>query len=98
MYRRYSVHSSLEPQNKGLSRSHKVLRKLEKWFASLVTVTPSEPEAYLTSKTGVRQFPLVSGLSWAIGRGEGCAVMLDSRSVSRLHALIQRREDGDFSL
>jgi adenylate cyclase len=45
-----------------------------------------------------RRFPLEGGQSWAIGRGDGCAVLLDSRSVSRLHALIQRREGGDFSL
>jgi adenylate cyclase len=45
-----------------------------------------------------RQFPLGEGQSWAIGRGEGCAVMLDSRSVSRLHALIQRRDAGDLAL
>jgi adenylate cyclase len=38
------------------------------------------------------------GQSWAIGRGDGCAVMLDSRSVSRLHALIQRRDTGDLAL
>jgi adenylate cyclase len=45
-----------------------------------------------------RRFPLIQGHSWAIGRGEGCAVMLDSRSVSRLHALIQRGEGGAYSL
>jgi adenylate cyclase len=45
-----------------------------------------------------RRFPLAAGQSWAIGRGDGCAVMLDSRSVSRLHALIQKRDAGDFSL
>jgi adenylate cyclase len=33
-----------------------------------------------------------------VGRGEGCGVLLDSRSVSRLHALIQRRDAGDFYL
>lgn len=45
-----------------------------------------------------RRFPLRDGQSWAIGRGDGCAVLLDSRSVSRLHALIQRREGGAISL
>lgn len=45
-----------------------------------------------------RRYALAQGQSWAIGRGDGCAVMLDNRSVSRLHALIQRRETGDFSL
>ena len=45
-----------------------------------------------------RRFSLVDGQSWAIGRGNGCAVMLDSRSVSRLHALIQRRDNGDLAL
>jgi len=52
----------------------------------------------LSLDAGTRRFPLASGQSWAIGRGDGCAVMLDSRSVSRLHALIQRRDTGDFSL
>ena len=45
-----------------------------------------------------RRFSLREGQSWAIGRGDGCAVMLDSRPVSRLHALIQRRDAGDLSL
>src|SRR3982751_2241254 len=45
-----------------------------------------------------RRFSLGAGQSWAIGRGDGCAVMLDSRSVSRLHALIQRRDAGDLAL
>ena len=45
-----------------------------------------------------RRFPLAVGQSWAIGRGDGCAVMLDSRSVSRLHALIQRKDAGDLAL
>jgi adenylate cyclase len=51
----------------------------------------------IVESTG-RQFPLGEGQSWAIGRGDGCAVMLDSRSVSRLHALIQRRDAGDLAL
>jgi adenylate cyclase len=56
------------------------------------------PEAYLVLEPSGRRYALEQGQSWAIGRGDGCAVMLDSRSVSRLHALIQRREAGDFSL
>ena len=63
-----------------------------------MSVTPAEPEAYLLLERAGRRFPLNAGQSWAIGRGDGCAVMLDSRSVSRLHALIQRREGGDHSL
>jgi len=47
---------------------------------------------------GGRRFTLGEGQSWAIGRGDGCAVLLDSRSVSRLHALIQRKDGGDLSL
>jgi len=47
---------------------------------------------------GGRTFSLDSGRTWAIGRGEGCAIQLDSRSVSRLHALIQRRDAGDYYL
>jgi adenylate cyclase len=55
-------------------------------------------EAYLVLEPSGRRYGLAQGQSWAIGRGDGCAVMLDNRSVSRLHALIQRRETGDFSL
>jgi adenylate cyclase len=50
------------------------------------------------SETTGRRFPLGEGQSWAIGRGDGCAVLLDSRSVSRLHALIQRKDTGDLAL
>ena len=59
---------------------------------------PPANAAYLILEPGARRFPLADALSWAVGRGDGCAVMLDSRSVSRLHALIQRKDDGDFSL
>jgi adenylate cyclase len=55
-------------------------------------------EACLVLAGGGRAFPLDSGRTWAIGRGEGCAIQLDSRSVSRLHALIQRRDAGDYYL
>jgi adenylate cyclase len=61
-------------------------------------VDTSAAEASLLLQSRGRRFPLTGGQSWAIGRGDGCAVLLDSRSVSRLHALIQRREAGDFSL
>src|SRR5215470_12040136 len=54
--------------------------------------------AHLHQEATDRRFTLADGQSWAIGRGDGCAVMLDSRSVSRLHALIQRRDAGDFCL
>ena len=56
----------------------------------------SEP-CLIHTATG-RRYPLRDGQSWAIGRGDGCAVLLDSRSVSRLHALVQRREGGAISL
>ena len=61
-------------------------------------MTPAEPEAFLLLERAGRRFPLNAGQSWTIGRGDGCAVALDSRSVSRLHALIQRRDGGDYSL
>jgi adenylate cyclase len=61
-------------------------------------VTESTAEAFLLLEATGRRFPLTDGQSWAIGRGDGCAIMLDSRSVSRLHALIQRRDAGDYSL
>ncbi len=61
-------------------------------------MTPFAPEAYLTQvSTGLR-FALGNGQSWAIGRGDGCPILLESRSVSRLHALIQRRSEGRFQL
>jgi class 3 adenylate cyclase len=61
-------------------------------------VTPSEFDPFLLMESNGRRFPLGEGQSWAIGRGDGCAVMLESRSVSRLHALIQRRDSGDLAL
>jgi adenylate cyclase len=63
-----------------------------------MSVTPAEPEAFLLLEPAGRRFPLNAGQSWTIGRGDGSAVMLDSRSVSRLHALVQRRDGGDYSL
>ena len=65
-------------------------------MGDFATDRPVEP-CLIHSATG-RRFPLRDGQSWAIGRGDGCAVMLDSRSVSRLHALVQRREGGAISL
>src|SRR5579872_5756655 len=59
-------------------------------------VNPAPPSLVLES-TG-RCFSLSDGQSWAVGRGDGCAVMLDSRSVSRLHALIQKRDTGEYAL
>ncbi len=61
-------------------------------------MTSSELAPYLALEAGGRRFPLRDGQSWAIGRGDGCAIMLESRSVSRLHALIQRRDAGDLAL
>jgi adenylate cyclase len=61
-------------------------------------VIPATTEAYLLQESNGRRYRLGEGQTWAIGRGDGCAVMLDSRSVSRLHALIQRKDGGDFSL
>jgi adenylate cyclase len=55
-------------------------------------------DPYLLLERVGRRFPLATGQSWAIGRGDGCTVMLDSRSVSRLHALIQRKDAGDLAL
>jgi adenylate cyclase len=63
-----------------------------------MAMTSSSPVPFLVLESTGRSFPLASGSSWAIGRADGCMVMLDSRSVSRLHALIQRRETGELSL
>jgi adenylate cyclase len=70
----------------------------EKPFDTLVSVFPDSSEAYLSHEPGGRRFALQNGQSWAIGRGDGCPVLLDSRSVSRLHALIQRKDAGDFQV
>lgn len=59
---------------------------------------PEPPAPTLLIESSGRRFQLADGQSWAIGRGDGCAVMLDSRSVSRLHALIQKRDTGDYAL
>ena len=56
------------------------------------------PNPYLILESNGRRYQLGEGQSWAIGRGDGCAVLLDSRSVSRLHALIQRKDGGDLAL
>jgi adenylate cyclase len=60
-------------------------------------VSPSPP-AYLSHEPSGCRFALENGQTWAIGRGDGCQVLLDNRSVSRLHALIQRKDAGDFQL
>jgi adenylate cyclase len=57
---------------------------------------PIDP--FLSLDGNGRRFPLSGGPSWAIGRSDQCAVVLDSRSVSRLHALIQRTESGGYCL
>jgi adenylate cyclase len=64
----------------------------------LDSVLPSTADAFLSHESTGRRFALENGQSWAIGRGDGCQVLLDSRSVSRLHALIQRKDAGDFQL
>ena len=61
-------------------------------------MNPALPTPSLLDAAHRRRFPLSEGQSWAIGRGDGCAVLLDSRSVSRLHALIQRKDAGDLAL
>ena len=61
-------------------------------------MTPSALHPYLFLESNGRRYPLGEGQSWAIGRGDGCAVLLDSRSVSRLHALIQRKDGGELAL
>ncbi len=61
-------------------------------------MNPPIPDAWLELPASGRRFILATGQSWAIGRGDGCPVLLESRSVSRLHALVQRRGAGDFQL
>jgi adenylate cyclase len=62
------------------------------------TVDSSVVSPFLILEPSERRFPLGSGQSWAIGRGDGCTVLLENRSVSRLHALIQRKGAGDLAL
>ena len=61
-------------------------------------MNPALSGAYLAREDGARLYALADGQSWAVGRGDGCPILLDSRSVSRLHALIQRRDGGDYSV
>ena len=61
-------------------------------------MNPSVFSPFLLVESSGRRFPLGDGQSWAIGRGDGCAVLLESRSVSRLHALIQRKDTGELAL
>jgi adenylate cyclase len=61
-------------------------------------MNPAPAAAYLAQEDGAPRYPLDDGQSWAVGRGDGCPILLDSRSVSRLHALIQRRDGGDYSV
>lgn len=51
----------------------------------------------LVEATGAK-VALAAGQSWTVGRSEACAVVLRSRSVSRLHALVQRLENGKHCL
>jgi adenylate cyclase len=64
----------------------------------MIKVESTSRSAYLIWSGTDRKFALLDGQTWAIGRGEGCAVLLHSRAVSRLHALIQRRDSGDYFL
>ena len=64
----------------------------------MLKVDGGTPSAYLIWSGTDRKFALLDGQTWAIGRGEGCAVDLQNRAVSRLHALIERQESGDYFL
>ena len=47
---------------------------------------------------GKREFPLVAGTLWKIGRSEKCAIVINDDAVSRNHAMIQRVETGEYYL
>ncbi|HSB14184.1 MAG TPA: adenylate/guanylate cyclase domain-containing protein [Bryobacteraceae bacterium] len=47
---------------------------------------------------GEREFPLMSGYMWRIGRNDACDIALASKRVSRDHAIIQRDDSGDYYL
>jgi adenylate cyclase len=51
----------------------------------------------LVEATGAK-VALSAAQSWTIGRSDACRVVLESRSVSRLHALVQRLENGKHCL
>jgi adenylate cyclase len=61
-------------------------------------MTERPAETFLLLPGGETCVSLDSGQSWTIGRGKGCEVALESNSVSRLHALIQRREPAEYYL
>ena len=54
--------------------------------------------AWLLVEANGAEVALSAGQSWTIGRSEACRVVLHSRSVSRLHALVQRLENGTHCL
>lgn len=56
------------------------------------------PHLLLQTTNGVRQFPLVDGAYWTIGRSKSNILRITEQWISRSHALIQQLENGEFYL
>ena len=98
MYRLYWFKPPVLVQNREFNLSSSWAGAPDVILLNWWNVIPSSLGPYLISPSSGRRYPLAEGQTWAIGRGDGCAVLLDSRSVSRLHALIQRKDTGGLSL
>lgn len=63
-------------------------------------VVNSQPIPYLLLKTisGNRYFPLVNRNSWTIGRGGDSDFVIPDQWISRSHAMLQCKENGEFYL
>jgi adenylate cyclase len=58
-----------------------------------------EPAFLVVSEEGSqRTIPLDSGVSWKLGRQEGCELKFASKMISRNHAMLQRDEANQFML
>lgn len=60
----------------------------------------SQPIPYLLlkSQSGQRFFPLVDDYCWTIGRGSGNNFIITDQWISRNHAMLQCKENGEFYL
>lgn len=56
------------------------------------------PHLVIKTANGIRQFPLVQGAYWTVGRSKGNSLLIPDQWISRSHALIQRLENGEFYL
>jgi adenylate cyclase len=61
---------------------------------------PAETEPYvsLSGPEGDRKVPLLGASSWKLGRASQSTIVIDDELVSRVHAMIQRTEAGEYFL